>query len=272
MLDRTFIQKWRDFLSIIFSPGSIIPFLLATISLWLSIFIFKGGLSNLLSIFASILTAIAGFFIKDDWDKIQGNSMLEKKGRSAIRNLGSIEQQIIQIRSWIKNFLGSKNITDRELKEIDRHLTTTQMNIKSGLEDWIDIVPELKKKEEVAKKYQEAVEANMEEILKKEVELLKIGETNKELKAQLEKRIKELEKKVQELKSEQLKVFGGFIPSTSPSSLVSVVPTGSISLSNLFVKTCSICGKVYQDETWNNNSSVISLNDVCPDCKKQGKG
>ncbi|MBI4036515.1 hypothetical protein HY386_01380 [Candidatus Daviesbacteria bacterium] len=267
MLERTFIQKWRTFLSIIFSPGSIIPFILSALCLFLAISVFTGALSSLLSIFASILTAIAGFFVKEDWDRVQGNTMLEKKGRSAIRNLGSIEQQIIQIRNWIKNFLGSKNITERELKEIDRHLTTTQMNIKSGLEDWIDIVPELKKKEEFAKKYQETLEANMEELLKKEAELLKIGETNKELKVQLEKRIKELEKRVQELKSEQSNVFGGLMPSTSPYSFVTISPSGSGTLSNLLPKTCSICGKVYKDD----NSPTISLNDVCPECKRRGR-
>lgn len=266
MQERTFIQKWRDFLSIIFSPGSIIPFLLSGISLGLAIFIFTGALSDLLSILASILAAIAGFFIKDDWDRVQGNAMLEKKGRSAIRNLESIGHQIFQIRNWIKNFVSSKNTTDRELKEIDRHLTTAQMNIKAGLEDWIDIVPELKQKEEVAKQYQETLEALMKEVLNKEVELLKIGETNKDLKAQLEKRIKEIEKRVQELKSEQSKVFGGFMPSTSPSSLATISPSGSISLPNLFVKTCSICGKIYQDD----DNLAISINDICPDCKRRG--
>lgn len=263
MQERTFIQKWKDFLSILFSPGSIIPFLLAVISLVLSIFIFTGALSNLLSIFASILTTIAGFFIKDDWDRVQGNSMLEKKGRSAIRNLESIGQQIIQIRSWIKNFIASKNVSEKELKEIDRHLTTTEMNIRSGLEDWIDIVPELKKKEEVAKKYQDVMEAHLEELFKNKTELLKVGE-NKELREQLEKRIRELEKNVKELKNQQQGVFGGGLAvSSTPLSYASVSSSGLVSPLS---KTCSNCGRIYNDDVLT-ISQPISFNDLCPNCR-----
>lgn len=264
MQERTLVQKWKDFLSILLSPGSIIPFFLASISLALSIFIFTGALSNLLSIFASILTAIAGFFVKDDWDKLQGNSMLEKKGKSAIRNLESIGQQITQIRGWIKSFINSKNASEKELREIDRHLTTTEMNIKSGLEDWIDIVPELKKKEEVAKKYQDVMEAHLEELFKNKTELLKVGE-NKELREQLEKRIKELEKNVKELKNQrQLAVFsGGLATSSTPLSYASISPSSFTSPST---KTCSNCGRKYNNDDLT-IQHLMSFDDLCPNCR-----
>src|SRR5687768_5504741 len=106
---KIFLKRWSIFFRIILSPGSVIPLLLMSFCLYLSIFIYSGSFSNLLSVTASILGTIAGIFIKEDWDAYRGNSMLEKKGRSAIRNLESIGHQVIQIRGWIKSFVSNKN-------------------------------------------------------------------------------------------------------------------------------------------------------------------
>jgi len=269
MENKTFLQKWQAFLNILCSPGSAIPLIFATICLVLSIFIFTGSLSNLLAIFASILTSIAGFFIKDDWDRLQGNLMLEKKGKSALRNLGAISQQVIQIRKWIKSFVSKKETSKRELEEIDRHLNTMEMHLKSGLADWTDIVPELKNKEEVSKNYDDTIKEYIEERLENQKKLLRVG-ANKDLKEQLESRIKELEEKVKSLRREQ------YSASVSPSASIGTISLPSIDLGNNQVnsikKTCSNCGKTYNEDFSNWLSPIGSASptlggDLCKDCR-----
>ena len=128
-------QKWKNFLNIILSPGSIIFLLIALFSLFMSISRPESEklLSDVFAVFASISTAGAGIFIKDDWEKMRGKSLVEEKGRSAIRNLESIGRQILQIRNWIKVFVSQKKNEKRDLEEINRHLSVTERNIVSGI-------------------------------------------------------------------------------------------------------------------------------------------
>ena len=259
---KKFFQKWGNFLGIIFSPGSVSPLIIAAFCLYFAFTKSGTPLSILLTIIASILTAIAGFFIKDDWDKLKGDSVLEKKGRSAIRNLDAISQQIIQIRDWAKLFIGQKKITRRELEEIDRHLGTIEMNAKAGLQDWVDIIPELKKTAEVTKTYEDVLKVYIEEILKNKKELLTAGK-NQQLKEELEEKIKDLEKRFRELKKESPRVFTGGGITMGP-----FVSGGSSRVfSRLDNKICSECGRTYYDD---NLLAISAFNrDICPDCKKK---
>lgn len=265
MEETGFKKKWSNFGSIIFSPGSGIALLLAVISQGFAIIVFTGALSNLLSIFASISAAIAAIFIKDDWDKLQGNSMLEKKGKSALRNLDAINQQVIQIRRWIRGFITKKETAKRELEEIDRHLDTMVMHLKSGLADWIDIVPELKQKEEVSKSYDETIKAFIEERLENQKKLLNAG-TDKDLKIQLEKRIKELEEKVKVLRKEQYGVFSSPGIAIGSASLSPSMSPNIISISNSNKKKCIKCGKQYNDDFFGLGYPLSSEN-ICSECK-----
>jgi len=251
--------KWWAFLIIILSPGSIIFLATAGVLLYLAIAIFKDSVSNILAVLASISTALAGFFIKDDWDKVQKNTLLEKKGRSAIRNINSIGFQIYQIRQWIKIFITQEKITKKELDEINRHLETTEVNIKSSLADWTDVIPELQEQEEVLKNYQDIIKNYVEEIFKNKKKMLEVGE-NEELKKGLERKIKGIEKEMKELKR-----YGPFDRAVM---LGEVENNPSIYSSNLgynFVeKICSNCGKTYNDNSF--VPSFVNLNNLCPEC------
>lgn len=261
MYMKDFIKKWSIFLGIMLSPGSTIPLLLAMVCLYFALTKPDTSISILLSIIASILTAIAGFFIKDDWDKIRGDSLLEKKGKSAIRNLSSIGQQITQIENWVQFFINKKQVTKRELEEINRHLGTIEINIKSGLEDWIDIVPELKEDTEFVKNYEDLIRGYIDEILKNKKELLIVGE-NEELKEKLEKRIKELENNVRGLKKERSGIMLSSME--SPSNII----VGNSLAYNIANKTCSICGNLYYDDSGTLLTSSIYNNNICPNCRK----
>lgn len=271
----TFRQKWINFLKAVGTPIPLFSILGAAILIIISIvYKDKTEFSILTNLIGSIFIGIAGAFIKGGYEELSGESILIKKGQSAIRNLSSISQQITQIQNWITTFIKKNEISKRELEEINRHLGTTVLNINSGLADWIDIVPELRQTGEVVKNYESLIKAYIDELLKNKKELIAAGE-NKELKEQLEKRIKELEGNVKSLRVQQSNVFSSGVtvsPSVSPSaSYVGSVVGAPLTVSQFFKKTCSICGKAYEND-WNENSLAITLGDICPDCKKQGKG
>lgn len=271
--DITFKQKWINFLKAIGAPIPLFSIFGAVILIIVSIvYKDKTEFSILTTLIGSIFIGIAGAFIKGGYDELSGESILIKKGQSAIRNLSSISQQITQIQNWITAFIKRSEISKRELEEINRHLGTTALNISSGLADWIDIVPELRQTGEVVKNYENLIKAYIDELLKNKKELIAAGE-NKELKEQLEKKIKELEGNVKSLRA-QSNVFSSGVtisPSVSPSaSYVGSVVGAPLTVSQLFKKTCSLCGKAYEDD-WNDNRLTITLDDICPDCKKKSE-
>lgn len=268
----TFQQKWINFFKAIGAPIPLFSILGAAILIIISIvYKDKTEFSILTTLIGSIFIGIAGAFIKGGYDELSGESILIKKGQSAIRNLSSISQQITQIQNWIATFIKKNEISKKELEEVNRHLGTTTLNINSGLADWIDIVPELRQTGEVVKNYESVIKTYIDELLKNKKELIEAGE-NKERREQLEKKIGELEGKVQNLRLQQSNIFSGGItlsPSVSPSaSYISNVVASPINVSSLLKKTCSICGKAYQDD-WNENRLTITLDDICPDCKKK---
>jgi len=138
-------EKWENFFRIALSPGSIIFILFTIVSLVLSFYFRENEqMSTLLAVLGSLLGGLAGSFVRDDYNKISGENILEKKGLSAIRNLKSIERQLGNIRFWIESFTKRKITKEQKdalknvLSEIDRHISTTQFNIQSGFSDWIE--------------------------------------------------------------------------------------------------------------------------------------
>ena len=96
-------EKWAIFWNVALSPGSVIFTILTLASLGLA-FGFKDNLlfSTLLSVLGSFFAGFAGSFIKDDYEKVAGQNILEKKGRSALRTLESLNRQVKRICSYIR--------------------------------------------------------------------------------------------------------------------------------------------------------------------------
>ena len=194
-MKNTLKNKWGTFWNVIASPGSVV-FSAVTVSELVISYLFKENLSfsTLLTVLAAVTGGIAGSFIKDDYVKLISENVLEKKGRSAIRNLRSIGKQIAHVRGWIEDFCKGRISAEqrRTLDEIDRHLSTAQMNIDSGFEDWMDIVPELAEAAEVTKRQDEVVQAYLEKLYQDTKEL--IASTDKVRTEELKSRISDLEK------------------------------------------------------------------------------
>lgn len=249
---KIFLNKWGKFLGIILGPGFVVFSLLTILSLVLAYhFKINTLFSTLLSILSSIFAGIAGSFLKDDYDNLIGKNILEKKGRSAWRNLQSISTQLCNLKEWIIVFSKENKKNDnRSLNEIDRHISTIQLQVSSGLEDWVDIVPELKegkeKTIEIEKQYRDYIQTLISELIENRKELsVSKDEKKTEL---LKRKILDLEKEMNNLK----KNIPHFIQ-----------PLNSVSLkasSGMFLHTrCQKCKKVYLRDIKNTSK-------LCDEC------
>ncbi len=205
-------EKWSKFASVALSPGAVV-FTVLTLGSLVFAYVFKNNtlFSTVLSILSSIFAGIAGSFVRDDYSAISTQSALEKKGRSALRNIASVQKQVLQIKDWVRSFAteaGTKN--SRYLDEVDRHLCTVLLDIESGLADWEDIVPELKeeaeREAEITKKQQELLQTYVEELLDKKKELIVSKDQGKV--AEVKKKIAALEKDIKEMRNENAQVNG----------------------------------------------------------------
>ena len=265
-------QKWGKFLCVVLSPGTVLFFLLTVISL-ITAFVYKENtlFATLLSILGSIFAGFGGGFIRDDYNQLITENVLEKKGRSAVRNLEAIREQITQLRGWIKSFrdhVGKEG--KKALDETERHLSTIMFNTIAGVEDWVDVVPELKAEEErvatISEKQQEVLQAYVEELLANKKELVVSKDEGRV--TELKKRITDLEEQIKDIRKHRASWSGGTMVNSSGVSL------GSASLGSRplgvgvgVTQTCSRCGRLFSS-----SQSGFSVSPLCSDCWLNGGG
>jgi hypothetical protein len=254
-------NKWGNFFAVIIeSPGFVIPSILTIILLFLSNYYRENvSFSNTMAIIGSIFASIAGAFFKDELDKLSNKNILEKKGLSAMRNIKGIQDQLNSIKIWINKFIKDNNgHAKQNLEEINRHIGTIELSVASGLSDWIDIVPSVKKEieqeVEIDKKYKEIARSAIIELLEKRKEL--VTTKNKEDEEGLKKKINNLEKQIKDIKRERPHVLsGGF----------GLVDNDSDLTSDYFStqRLCDNCHKPFIPININGNSSLMNYCDKC---------
>ncbi len=168
-------KKWRDLAEVFLNPLFIISAGIAVVTLFFYHTIRDNHLfANTMLIIGSLFAGIAGVFFKDEYDEHTGKGVLEKKGRSALRNLETISTQLYIIKTWAEVF--SRDVPEgkenkRAFEEISRHILAIELNIASGIEDWVDIIPEVKSGGQpefaIDKKYKEVAESIMAELTEK---------------------------------------------------------------------------------------------------------
>lgn len=261
---KTFNQKWGSFCEVLFGPGSVLFFLLTIVSLVLA-FYFKNNtlFSTLLAVLGSVFAGVAGGFVRDDYNKLASENVLEKKGRSALRNLEAISEQIIQIRKWIESFKNVGKEGQKALDETDRHLSTIMLNITAGIADWIDVVPELQERAEVAKKQEEVLKAYIEELLNNKKELI-VSKDEKRV-SELKEKISDLEKQIKSIRKKS-SWSDGMTFSSSGGGFGGSFASGSfptINSGNVVAAGCVKCGNFIPVE----DMSIDTM--LCKDCQKQ---
>ncbi len=269
-------EKWKIFWNVTSSPGAAIFSLFTVLSLIFAYFFKDNTLfSTLLTVLGSFFAGFAGSFVKDDYEKIVGQNILEKKGRSALRNLQGISTQLCNVKIWVDDFLKKTKKTEGKniLEEINRHISTIELNIASGLADWIDIVPELKEKSEkeaeIEKKYKDAAQSVMIELLEKRKELASAND--EKIEQELKKKISDLEKQIKEIKKDRSQsthgvVWGSSVLSEPINIVTSAELNNGIRLASLGSQKCIKCGKQFT-RNWL-SASNYGHNSYCDECSK----
>lgn len=238
------LYKWNAFIRILFSPVVLIPLLLAILLMYLSIQLKNDYIASVLTgVTGSFLAAVFGAFLKEGYSRLVEESLLEKKGESAIRNIQAIDSQIKRLRKLI-NLFKQKTRKDpkQELEEIDRHLETMSISVASGLEDWTDVVPALKEIKAKDKEFIEAIKPIIEEIWKNERELSKTK--NSKGRKGLEKKIQQLQEQIDEQRLEKAsEVSWKIIPTLASGSTLGEIGTVQNFNYNLPFGQCRQCGK-----------------------------
>ena len=212
-----FFEDWLITVKAIFRPKPIGLLIIGGAFLYVSIKYdsISYTLNIILNILSAISIALAGSLIKEYYDNASSRSLLIKKGRSAVRNLRNINSQINQIRQWIEIFSKKKD-TKRSLEEIERHLNNLVISMNNGIEDWVDVIPELEKGRENKEKQDKLVQEYVDKLIKKQNQMLS---ANKDERKSISDQIESLKKQIKDMKNDQYSIGtlgeGVYLPVTS---------------------------------------------------------
>jgi hypothetical protein len=257
-------RQWQIGLSILATPLIIIPLIACVLSLYFATYKFtEPQFSLVLNIIAVLLAGVASGGIWDAFKNITGNTLLIKKGGSAVRNLSLARLKV-------------KNISERtkmkaSSEEIMNLLGLLEKDVANSLQEWNDILPGVANIEVVygllAEKENELDNAiqEKEELNKRLVEEKKFQDGEKE---KLEKHYDEMRARASKLAQEiaQLRTKAETMVSSSVGSGGTGVtqfgiPTGPprfIRTLQAF-ETCVKCGKLVD---------AVNEKRLCGDCSK----
>lgn len=269
-------KPWLVFVKILSYPPVLITLLITLIATYLStLFNWDVKFAVSLSIIASLSSGILGGVIFDKYQEYSGNKVLVKKGKSAVRNLSLIADQLHRLRIRLSEFNAKK--IRISIDEIDHHLVTTEKSVISGIEDWVDMVPELTT---LTKLFETVVERGnkmlglINEKKELEKELQKQDKAQKEKVTSLESRINQKNKEISnlsfeisKLRRQQISIGGPTISSGLNIGSLSAGAFGNINgnivnVSNL--RNCQKCGNEY-----NVSSFMVDLG-LCSNCSLFG--
>lgn len=150
-LRKAIFKNWITFFYSLMIPNAIIPITISIILTSLSFFAPSSLLSKIMNLAASILFSFGSLEIKNNYEKIVNASILLQKSKSAIRNLQSIISHCKKISSSVSKFSSQKKLNENNFKELGKNIENMILHIDSGIEDWKDLVPELRN-EKIVKK------------------------------------------------------------------------------------------------------------------------
>lgn len=268
-------RSWGNFLTITLSPWFLV-FSLVTIASLVFSATYKENvsLSNLLAVLGSVAGGLAGGIFQNEYNKLLGQSILEKKGQSAVRNMMSLQKQIHSLRAWIGSFSKSCNKEDRhQLDEVDRHLSTIELNLNSGYEDWIDIIPQLRQEKEIHEKYGAVFRSYATELLDQRLKLAQAA--NETERSGLEKKISALEKQLKDWKKEKndrilISSIGGGAGNHLSAGTFTETPSFSY-MHGLpsYTPFCSRCGTFLDMSLDSPTSALVAGENLCDNCRKK---
>jgi hypothetical protein len=154
-------DSWKSFIKTIFTPWIIILVLAVFFIIRWSIdeankLVTNNLLVSLLSVFISILSGIVGAILYKRWTDFTESGKLAVRGKSAIRNLKMLLNNITQLREKVITFIcprlekeHSKETPEIFMREIIDRCTNLQEETVNSIENWTDITPEAEIKTEI---------------------------------------------------------------------------------------------------------------------------
>ena len=191
-------NEWLSFIGILCRPLILLPIIVSCISLYIAnLSDIDKSLALILNIVAAILSALAGGAFYDSIKSITGDTILIKKGISAVRNLALVRMK-------------AKNIYDRvksnpPLDEISNLLLLIEKDVANSTQEWNDILPGVNRIEEAYNLLSEKeTELNSTLMAKEQLENQRREETNLSdaEKAKLKRELDKKEEKIAELSLE----------------------------------------------------------------------
>jgi len=256
-------EQWKIGLCVFLTPLIILPLILCVLSLYFAAYqVTDESFSLILNIIAALLASVAGSGIWDKVKNIAGNTLLIKKGNSAVRNLSLA-------RLKVKN-ISERTKTKASPEEIINLLGLLEKDVANSLQEWNDILPGVADIEVVYGLLSEK-ENELNTAIQEKEELDKRLAQEKQLqngeKQELKKEIEGARKKVLELNQVVGRLQRQAV-TTSPYTVYvepSVIrfPFPSLEGSrNITLTTCSKCGKTYEIV------NALADKGLCPDCSK----
>ncbi|MDO8723432.1 MAG: hypothetical protein Q7J31_14580 [Syntrophales bacterium] len=166
-------EEWATIISILFRFWVFIPLLVSISAIYYAYSESANkSYSLFLNILATVSAGVASAFLFDSIKEIMGNTIIIKKGASAVRNLSQARQNI-------------KNIVDRikesaSLDEIKNLLVRLEKDVANATQEWNDILPGV-----------DNIEVVYSLLYEKEKDLDTANQRNKELKEGLKEKLSE---------------------------------------------------------------------------------
>ncbi len=246
------INEWKRVGKQFVHPLVLIPLIFSILTLY---FANQEGvnksLSITLTIIAAVLSAIAGAAFYDYIKALMGDTLLIKKGDSAVRHLFLVKHQIKNISERVKGKASPE--------EIVISLSFLEKLITNSIEEWNDIIPGIIKKEavyELLAEKENELKGALKEKERLNEQLIQEKELKKEEKEWVDNELRKWEKKISEL-SEQINILKR---ASGPKPLAQVFLEKHSALANaiserqpaltkptpaLSAKRCSQCGRTY---------------------------
>ena len=257
-------KQWKIGLGIFAAPLIIIPVIACGLSLYFAREQFtKQPFSLVLNIIAAVLAGVASGGIWDSVKNMMGNTLLIKKGDSAVRNLSLARLKV-------------KNISERTKKkasteEIMNLLGLLEKDVANSLQEWNDILPGVanievvyglldEKENELNTAIQEKEELNNQLAQEKQFQA---GEKEKLQNDfdKMKKRVSELTQEIGRLQTQAVTIWLFWI---LPFLRVQLAPLAFVLCHGdmLFRYKCLKCGKPYEI------TDPLSEKGLCSDCDK----
>ena len=267
-------DSWKNFIRTIFNPWIIAFFLAVFFVIRWSIdeankFVTNNLLVSLLSVVISILSAVIGAILYKRWTDFTESKVLVVRGKTAIRNLKMLLNNITQLREKVITFIcprleneHSKETPEIVMREIIDRCTNLQEETVNSIEDWTDIIPEAEIKTEIGE-----ISKLQMELIEREKELAVLREeqaVSNEVEQKIKGQVDSWQNLLEEIAERQNKIDIN-VPSTGVGySFEDIFRRWPAERQAVFEGKCNKCGAPYRCSL---PMSLDRNTGLCPKCQ-----